>query len=342
LACSLLSSCGTGASSSTAGGGPLALKDVEVGTPLRHGSLTVFPLRHRSPPAGEEFLALEEGIRRGVVKVEEIVSETGDDRARVDRVRIKNESGKRLWLMSGEIVQGGKQDRVIGQDVIVPPGIASLEVPVFCVEQGRWAPGAPGGRDASAAMSFLACRSAASPAVKLAAQNAKEQGEVWREVGESIQSTGSAAPEASVLSDSSYRNAVESEKAKKEVEPAVAALVDSLKRDPRACGLVAHDGEKFFAADYFANPKLFADLAEKLVRSYALHIAAEKPRAGKTAEPQAGEVLAFLASGFAADAKKSEVRLDYNRDENFDNGTVCGSFGYANDGSLLHVNVMRR
>ncbi|MCE2883422.1 MAG: hypothetical protein LW806_00785 [Planctomycetaceae bacterium] len=49
----------------------------------------------------------------------------------------RNESGLDFLLLAGQIVKGGKQNRGINLDVLVSAG-ASTQIPVTCVEQGRW------------------------------------------------------------------------------------------------------------------------------------------------------------------------------------------------------------
>src|SRR5271163_1384336 len=117
--------------------------------PIRHGSLTVFPVvAPKSYPTGE-FLTLDEGLRSGEV----IVTEYGNVRglmrrrpapavqvqsAEVNRLVLINNSNRPLLLLAGEIVTGGKQDRVIGKDRIVPAESDPVDLSVFCVEPGRW------------------------------------------------------------------------------------------------------------------------------------------------------------------------------------------------------------
>ena len=52
---------------------------------------------------------------------------------------IINRSTKPLYLMPGEIIFGGQQDRAIGQESIIPPGKKAVKIEVYCVESGRWA-----------------------------------------------------------------------------------------------------------------------------------------------------------------------------------------------------------
>jgi hypothetical protein len=52
----------------------------------------------------------------------------------------RNQSGVDFLLLAGQIVKGGKQNRGINLDVLVSAG-ASTQIPVTCVEQGRWSGG---------------------------------------------------------------------------------------------------------------------------------------------------------------------------------------------------------
>src|SRR5271166_1037428 len=109
--------------------------------PIRHGNLTVFPVvAAKSYPTGE-FLTLDEGLRSGEVVVTEAGAVQGlirrhpvpvirndgvqmnglqGNRPQVNRLVLVNNSKRPLLLLAGEIVSGGKQDRVIGKDRIVP------------------------------------------------------------------------------------------------------------------------------------------------------------------------------------------------------------------------------
>ncbi len=58
--------------------------------------------------------------------------------AQVNQLVLVNNSKRPLILLAGEIVTGGKQDRVIGKDRIIPPESDPMDLGVFCVEPGRW------------------------------------------------------------------------------------------------------------------------------------------------------------------------------------------------------------
>ena len=117
--------------------------------PIRHGNLTVFPVVAAKSYPTSEFLTLDEGLRSGEVIVSEAGSVQGlmrrhttpairHDGAEVNRLVLVNNSKRPLLLLAGEIVSGGKQDRVIGKDRIVPAESDPIDLSVFCVEPGRW------------------------------------------------------------------------------------------------------------------------------------------------------------------------------------------------------------
>src|SRR5438874_166440 len=119
----------------------------EALAPITHGNLTIFPVVSAETHETKEFLTLDEGLRSGDV----VVTESGQvgtmirrhDRVRpvrsdeVNRLFLVNNSPRPLLLLAGEVVTGGKQDRVVGKDRIIPAE-SDADLDVFCVEPGRW------------------------------------------------------------------------------------------------------------------------------------------------------------------------------------------------------------
>src|ERR1700739_4085280 len=123
-------------------------QEYKVLEPIRHGNLTIFPVVAARSYDTQEFLTLDEGLHSGEV----IVTESGSvqplmrrrrtplphDGAQVNQLVLVNNSKRPLILLAGEIVTGGKQDRVIGKDRIVPGESDPIDLGVFCVEPGGW------------------------------------------------------------------------------------------------------------------------------------------------------------------------------------------------------------
>ena len=294
--------------------------------PIRHGSLTVFPVvTPRSYPTSE-FLTLDEGLRSGEVVVTEYGNVRGllrrhitpaiqHDGAEVNRLVLINNSKRPLLLLAGEIVAGGKQDRVIGKDRIVPAESDPVDLSVFCVEPGRWvassehfgasgttyASGSAGGGVGSAAGGTLM----AQPSVRAKAMADKDQNQVWAEVRKQQQSISEAvavsAPSAAgeVASTSSYARVMENKDVKekvdevaKPIEQNYQSLIQQL-RDRKAVGVVVAVNGRIIWSDIFASTELLEKYWPKLVRSYASEAVVTRAKGGEASLEQA---QAFLAN----------------------------------------------
>jgi len=269
--------------------------------PIRHGNLTVFPVvAARSYPTGE-FMTLDEGLRSGDVVVTEAGNVQGlirrhqvpvvrNDGAQVNRLVLVNNSKRPLLLLAGEIVSGGKQDRVIGKDRIVPPESDPVDLSVFCVEPGRWVAttnnfgasealygGAVGGKTVHAPMAMMA-----QPSVRGKAMADKDQGQVWAEVRkqqaamETVEVTA-AAPEVAteIAQTSSYAKVNENAEVRKQVDAVAKPIEQNYQslirqlRDRNAVGVVVAVNGRVIWADVFASTDLLEKYWPKLVRSYA-------------------------------------------------------------------------
>src|SRR3974377_2459868 len=122
--------------------------EYKVLPPLTRGNLSLFPIVGGTEANTARLLTLDEGLRSGAVVVTEAGSLQGLIRRgthyphtsgpEVTRLVLVNSSDRPLFLLAGEVVTGGKQDRVIGVDRIVPPKSEPVDLSVFCVEPGRW------------------------------------------------------------------------------------------------------------------------------------------------------------------------------------------------------------
>ena len=285
-----------------------AASGYKVLEPIRHGNLTVFPVvAAKSYPTGE-FLTLDEGLRSGEVVVTEAGNVQGlirrpgtpavrHDGAQVNRLVLVNNSRRPLLLLAGEIVSGGKQDRVIGKDRIVPPESDPVDLSVFCVEPGRWVAtsqnfGASeamygGGSGAGVGMGSARVNPPmaimAAPSVRGKAMADKDQGAVWAEVQkqrQAVTETVEVSGAAPVVTDeisrmTSYAKVNENAEVRKQVD-AVAKPIEqnyqSLIRqlhDRNAVGVVVAVNGRIIWADVFASTDLLEKYWPKLVRSYA-------------------------------------------------------------------------
>jgi hypothetical protein len=298
--------------------------------PIRHGSLTVFPVVAPKTYATGEFLTLDEGLRSGEVVVTEYGNIRGlvrrrvtpavqRESAEVNRLVLINNSTRPLLLLAGEIVTGGKQDRVIGKDRIVPAESDPVDLSVFCVEPGRWVAtsqqfgtsGATYGGVAGAMSGKVPAPSTlmAQPSVRAKAMGDKDQAEVWAEVRKQQQSmavevvAAGAAPAASadaIRSTSSYAAVMENKDVKekvdevaKPIEQNYQSLISQL-RDHKAVGVVVAVNGRIIWADVFASTELLEKYWPKLVRSYASEAVVTRAKGGEASLAQAEAFLADM------------------------------------------------
>src|SRR5207237_7586483 len=97
--------------------------------PYTQDNLTIY-LVHGPDTVHGEYLTLEEGLAAKKV----IVNETGN----VNELTIENQSDMPVYVQSGDIVKGGRQDRTIGVDIVLAPHSKKIPIASFCVEHGRW------------------------------------------------------------------------------------------------------------------------------------------------------------------------------------------------------------
>jgi hypothetical protein len=288
-----------------AGEAPLPSSGYKVLDPIRQGNLTVFPVVAATSHDTHEFLTLDEGVRSGEV----IVTESGNVQplmrrrmgpisnggAQVNQLVLVNNSKRPLILLAGEIVTGGKQDRVIGKDRIVPAESDPIDLSVFCVEPGRWT-----ARSASfGSMAY----SMAQPAVRAKAMAAKDQSQVWEQVRKqqaemSANLEVASPPAAAVIGGTtSYARVMDNAAVKQQVD-AVAepiqhgyqSLIHEL-RDKNAVGVVVAVNGEIIWADIFASTNLLEKYWPKLVRSYAAEAVVTRTKARETGVQSAEEFL---------------------------------------------------
>jgi hypothetical protein len=306
-----------------AAGGPLeTATDFRVLAPIESGNLLLFPVvrANGKSPGATPFLTLDEGIKSGQVEVTEAGKVRGLVRPRggrqavdnygsdqVNTLVLVNNSSQPLLLLAGEIVTGGKQDRVIAKDRIVPAGGDPIDLSVFCIEPGRWTESSAtfGAAGKGSVGSFMV-----QPSVRVEAMAAKNQQSVWDSVGGAISRMAAAAPAASSgqmnaspygeprsFNTTSYAKAMQDSNVSAKVDEAAAPVMKSRDqvlaklREEHAIGVVVAVRGVIVWADLFAGTELLSRYWTKLVRSYA----AESLTEGEThSAPTIAEAQHFL------------------------------------------------
>lgn len=85
---------------------------------------------HGQSRSGPVPLTLAEAMRNRSVTVHE----TGQ----VQQLLIENTGDREVFVQAGDIVKGGRQDRVLTISLLLPPKSGKISIGSYCVEQGRW------------------------------------------------------------------------------------------------------------------------------------------------------------------------------------------------------------
>ena len=302
-----------------------AASEWRVLAPVTQDNLTVFPVITADSHDTSKFLTLDEGLGSGRV----IITEKGRARglvrprpntqyprvwpenprleipsvegAEVNRLVLVNNSERPLILLAGEIVTGGKQDRVVGKDRIVPPMSEPIELGVFCVEPHRWVASSDTFGGAKALM--------AQPSVRQQAMATKNQQSVWDQVAKARMSVMAAAPApaaAEIQSSSSYAQAMGNSAVRAQVNDLAMPVQRSYEklmrelRDRKAVGAVVALNGALIWADVFASPELLEKYWPKLVRSYAAEALSARPAVYRRFNPPSSKEAQMFLDDFAA------------------------------------------
>jgi hypothetical protein len=311
------------------------LNHISVAGPYTHENLSIFLLLGADTLDGNRFIPLDDALEQKCVTVHE----TGD----VGQLEVENLSDIfDLYIQAGDVVKGGRQDRTLGVDFVLPAKSGRVPIPSFCVESGRWHRRA--GEDAgsfSSSKSYLA-----SKKLRMAAKLSKSQGEVWQKVAETQEDLSASLdkPLYAAASPTSYQLSVEDEDLQKRKETYRAALSKIIAEKPDAVGYAFVINGDINTADTYGSGILFRKLWNKLLDAAVLEAIAElrrKPEA--PANPVTIETIQqwFIEAEKTAVSERQEVpprvRVDTRRSEKT---VVFDTCDHGFNDAVLHKNLV--
>lgn len=241
------------------------LGKVRVQKPMRWKNLQVFPLVQ---PNGHDptYAPLDDLLDRAQVEVTEI-NEGGS----VPTIKVRNKSGVDALILDGTELHGAKQNRMVDVTIIVGKG-TETEIPVSCVEQGRWSYRAGGFASSKHSVaSKLRNWKAHMVTENLMRMNlaATDQGKVWRHV-EDYLAKADASSATGAMDDAFTARA-----------PEVEEFVDHLKEFDAYGAVVAVNGD-IVALDLLDHRQTFKKLWAMLLRGYAMDASLEEAQKPKS------------------------------------------------------------
>src|SRR5262245_19997151 len=276
-----------------------------IGSPVTHNNLTVFPVLADDSTDRADLITLDEGLRLGKITITELgadgrsrtINRRRVDDAEVNRLALTNKSGKALVLIAGEMILGGKQDRIVAHDCIIEASNIPVHLDVFCVEHGRWSGGTAFGQGSGSGSSSGSGVGAGSsvgtahrlmsppsppppppmaqlalPSVREKAQATKDQSKVWGAVSETVTVNGTNTRTGTLTS------VYQDRRVNRKLDAYEQAFKGKLA-STNIVGVVIAVGDKIVSTDVFASHSLFRAFWPKMLKSYALE-AVSTPLAG--------------------------------------------------------------
>lgn len=247
------------------------------------------------------------------------IKETGE----VNELSVTNDSEYFIFINSGDIVKGGKQDRTIGVDLIISPHEKNVRLESFCVESGRWSQ-----RGNEEVFLFSVSEEVLpSRKLKMAARKNKNQSEVWGNIAEqqdklsvNISSLkGSNIDVRSGESASSLQLTLENDD------------LDSIRNDfkmqflsvpgenEEIIGFAYAVNGELYGADIYNSATLFRKMWPRLLNSVIVEAITDYKGDSISFNPP-HNILEKLASGYSGDKKEEDINaatqsVTYERNE---------------------------
>ncbi|MDX1644899.1 MAG: DUF6569 family protein [Thermoanaerobaculia bacterium] len=245
---------------------------IETGKAVHYENLTLVPLVRAetgSASAGDErrYVLLDDALAAEEAAVEE-VSEGGS----VPLLAVDNQAVEPILIPEGQILIGAKQNRTVNLTVLVA-GKTKFELPVSCVEQGRWSYRERRFRAGAFSHPRLRHRKVKSAQQARAAggRAMSDQGVVWESVEEQL---------SAVAAESPTRDAVDAYEA---TRPRLETYREQLALPDGASGVLAVVGGEVVGFDLFDEPETLAKLWPRLADAYFFQAVADRGRADEVA-----------------------------------------------------------
>ena len=303
-------------------------------------NLQVFLITGNADLAEREYLTLESAMKDEKVRVKE----TGT----VNQLTIDNNSDQYIFIHSGDIVKGGKQDRTIAHDVILPPGAKNIALESYCVESGRWQ-----ARENEDVGNFnSSTKMLSSKDLRLAAKYDSNQSKVWDNVTKEqeklnhnvSQMNGYDVDLKSNVSATSLQLTLESEELEKAKESMQGSLLSLLTEHENAIGYAYAINGEIYGIDIYNNRPLFEEVWPKLVESIVIEAISNK---SEEAFPPAAikDVIAFMNAAEEEIAHEDQKAINAHTDLNItegDAGNVMFSTVDNEAETWVHKNYLKR
>jgi hypothetical protein len=199
-----------------------------------------------------KYMNLKEALAKGKVIITEQLGG-----AQVNTLTIENISSDTIMILSGEVITGGKQNRIIAKDLILLPHSGKIDLSVYCVEAGRWENVSTGTN------TFSSYFNVGSMSLRKTVDKENSQSAVWSTVDVVNKANGTSSR------TKTYTAITQSEDFTRNLKAYTGFFKEKFSAEPNVIGVVVVSGNKVLGCDMFATADLFKKNFENLLASYA-------------------------------------------------------------------------
>ncbi len=288
---------------------------VQYDSPWTFKKLQLIPIRFKDKGGSEGFqkinaldkkvISFDDALKQHKIVIKENTADGGAD---VSTLLVKNRSKDNVLLMSGEMVEGGKQDRAVGKTTIIPAGRNKNYIPVFCIEKGRWDDKARSFKHAGTA----------DVGVRKQIDVTQRQSKVWKQIDNELaeknkKNKTSAYLKAyndSTLDDTSYLH----------------FFINKMREsDSSYAGFIAVTGNRIINAEIFSGADLCLAAYVDIIKSYVHSLQSSDGNPNKTHDE-----LKTFTDKFLPDKNIQKKYLSTNGRMYYYNGEVIHLVAYDN------------
>lgn len=300
------------------------IESFTIGAVQSYRNLSLFPLVSGYRDS-INYLTLEEALSRNLATMTE-VSENGS----VAQLRFTNLSQTSVLIIDGEELVGAKQNRVVNTSILIA-AITKTDIPVSCVEQGRWSYKS---RLFMSEGRILSGKIRASKAeqvkhsLKTEGLFSSDQGVIWSKIGELANCLKAKSP-------SMEMGAIFCKE-----RPRLDRYTESFAPLSGQVGAVFAIDGRIVGIEGFGRPETFSKAFRKLVESYAL----EAINAGEKnfpVEPDLAQTVAEFTRGILAGEFETRPSVGLGTDVRLESKSLTG-FALVHEEQLLHLSAFDR
>ena len=229
---------------------------VDYDSAWTYKNLKIIPIRYKgagnnaSLPQLKNTISFSQALNQGLITVQERGTTAIEN---VHWLSLYNNSDKNIFVSSGEVLAGGRQDRIVSKDTIVLAKSGRIDLPVMCVEEGRW----------SEKDKKFIYRKMANSHLRKTLDQTKSQVFLWKEINNQLEQGKVKNKTLSYLSRDKDKNFIQLQNEYwRFFEPKFA------QADSNIVGIVCISGNKIIGSDVFIGSNLFYGKLQPLMQGY--------------------------------------------------------------------------